>query len=155
MQQRGATGSQGEGRGGRCGAVYTNYRSAAAAYHKPHLEGCLAIIRLAVVTQCFVLNLSEAEKGFAALSGREADFKKSLDTAVEYALLLSCTKSVLYNYVFLRGVKSPPPPPLPHHRVHVLAGVVTGDRGKAEQTYVSNLRLAAHECTKVGVYISM
>ena len=55
-----------------------------------------------------MLNLSEAEKGFAALSGREADFKKSLDTAVEYALLLSCTKSVLYTYVFLRGVKSPP-----------------------------------------------
>ena len=36
--------------------------------------------------------ISHGEKGYAALPGREADFKSSLATAIEYAVAVECPR---------------------------------------------------------------
>ena len=41
-----------------------------------------------------VLGVSCGEKGYAALPGREDDFKASLSKAIEYAVALKCPRQV-------------------------------------------------------------
>ena len=38
------------------------------------------------------LGVSRGEKGYAALPGREADFKASINKAIEYAVALKCPR---------------------------------------------------------------
>ncbi len=76
----------------------------------------------------------KGERGFAALPGREADFRRSLERGLAYARATRCS------------------------RLHVLAGIVPAgpagvDPAEAERTYVANLRFAATRATADGVRI--
>ncbi|MFO1352626.1 MAG: TIM barrel protein, partial [Gammaproteobacteria bacterium] len=65
-------------------------------------------------------NWAAGERGFAAIPGREADFRASMDKALEYAAALDCP------------------------RVHVMAGITKDfDKDRARATYIANLRYAA------------
>jgi 2-dehydrotetronate isomerase len=71
------------------------------------------------------------ERGLTCLPGREAEFKQSIATALDYADALACP------------------------RVHVVAGMIPkGEtRESLRSTYVSNIRYAAREAAKQGVDI--
>lgn len=65
-------------------------------------------------------DFDKGERGIAALPGREAEFARSLETALTYAKTLNCP------------------------RLHIMAGVTTGqDRARCQATYLANLKLAA------------
>ncbi|MFC4612710.1 2-oxo-tetronate isomerase [Streptomyces maoxianensis] len=75
-----------------------------------------------------------AERGIAALPGREAEFRSGIDRALEYATALGCP------------------------RVHVMAGLVQPDAKPAEpaehrDTYLANLARAAEQAAAAGVDI--
>jgi hydroxypyruvate isomerase len=72
---------------------------------------------------------ARGERGLASLPGREDDFRRSLDRALEYTRVLG------------------------NERLHVLAGVVApgADRARHRDTYRSNLAYAAGEARTLGV----
>lgn len=74
-------------------------------------------------------NWEAGERGLAALPGREAEFRRSLEPVVQYAEALEC------------------------RTVHIMAGVVGQgeDYRRAEQTYVANLRVGAQLLERYGV----
>jgi 2-dehydrotetronate isomerase len=74
---------------------------------------------------------ANGERGTTCLPGREAEFKQSIATALEYADALSCP------------------------RVHVVAGLIPNGetRESLRATYVSNVRYAAREAAKQDVDI--
>jgi hydroxypyruvate isomerase len=71
---------------------------------------------------------ANGERGIAALPGREAEFRASVDTALRYA----------------RALGTP--------TLHAMCGLVPGgaDRGAARATYVANLRFAASALAAEG-----
>lgn len=73
----------------------------------------------------------KGERGFAALPGREDEFRESLDRGLAYARALGCS------------------------RLHVLAGNAPAgaDREEMERTYIANLRHAAARAADAGVRI--
>lgn len=73
----------------------------------------------------------KGERGFAALPGREDEFRASLDRGLAYARALACS------------------------RLHVLAGIAPADANKneMERTYVANLRYAAERAAVEGVRV--
>ena len=73
----------------------------------------------------------KGERGFAALPGRENDFRQSLARGLDYARALSCS------------------------RLHVLAGNVPKGVSVAEmeKTYAANLTFAADRAAKMGVRV--
>jgi len=72
---------------------------------------------------------NRAERGLAALPGREAEFRAGIHTALRYAAALECP------------------------RIHVMAGLVPadGDRAAMRATYLANLRWACEEARASGV----
>ena len=70
---------------------------------------------------------AKGERGLAAVPGREADFRAHFDRALEYATGL--------------GAKM----------IHVMAGVVEGDRRAAADTFVANLATVAPSAHAEGV----
>ncbi len=72
---------------------------------------------------------SGGERGYAALPGKEAEFRASLDRTIEYASTLGCKT------------------------VHVMAGVVQlgMDRSTMERVYMSNLATAAERFKPYGI----
>ncbi len=73
----------------------------------------------------------KGERGFAALPGRENEFRESLERGLDYARALSCP------------------------RLHVLAGNVPEGASVAEmeKTYVANLTFAADQAARAGVRV--
>ena len=73
----------------------------------------------------------KGERGFAALPGREDEFRASLERGLAYVRALSCS------------------------RLHVLAGIAPAgaDRAEIERTYVANLRFAAAKGAVEGVRV--
>jgi 2-dehydrotetronate isomerase len=71
----------------------------------------------------------KAERGLAAMPGREADFAEALDKAICYAVPLGCK------------------------RLHMMAGIPGGDADLAQcrATYVSNLKYAAPKLADAGI----
>ena len=71
------------------------------------------------------------ERGLASLFGREAEFKRSVDTALEYARVLG------------------------NERVHLMAGLIRPgeERARHRATYVRNLDYAAREAASAGVTV--
>jgi hydroxypyruvate isomerase len=71
------------------------------------------------------------ERGLASLPGREADFRRSVDQALEYARVLG------------------------NRCVHFMAGLVgpQGDRVRHRETYVANLAHAARAARSIGVTV--
>lgn len=71
------------------------------------------------------------ERGLASLPGREAEFKKSIDTALEYARVLG------------------------NERVHLMAGLIRPgqQRARHREVYVSNLSYAAKAAASAGVTV--
>ena len=71
------------------------------------------------------------ERGLASLPGREAEFRQSVDTALEYARVLG------------------------NERVHLMAGLIRPgeERGRHREVYVSNLSYAAKQAATVGVTV--
>ena len=69
------------------------------------------------------------ERGLAALPGRQAEFRESVGTALDYAQILRCP------------------------RLHAMAGIVIDEarRGEMEETYIENLKYAAGACAAAGV----
>lgn len=69
------------------------------------------------------------ERGLAAMPDREDEFRRGIDTALEYAQALGCT------------------------RVHVMAGILGPevDRERAQDTYLANLRAALDTTRGSGV----
>ncbi|GGF02443.1 hydroxypyruvate isomerase [Aliidongia dinghuensis] len=74
---------------------------------------------------------AKAERGLAALPGREADFAHALDRAIAYARPLNCAK------------------------LHAMAGILPPgtDPAAARRTYVANLRRAAEHAAEAGITI--
>jgi len=71
----------------------------------------------------------KGERGIGGLPGRENEFKKSIDTALDYAAALKCP------------------------RVHVMAGLVPAgaDRNRHRDTFAANLAWAAPRAKEAGV----
>ena len=71
------------------------------------------------------------ERGIASLPGREGEFRRSIDTALEYARVLR------------------------NERIHFVAGLVQPgvDRARQRETYVGNLALAAKACAAEGITV--
>ena len=76
---------------------------------------------------------SKGERGIAALPGREAEFAKSVDTALEYAKALEC------------------------RTLHVMSGLIPagGDAKAMHRTFVSNLKLACDRTARSGLTLVM
>ncbi len=74
-------------------------------------------------------NWDAGERGFAAIPGREDEFKASVETAVKYALVLNCKK------------------------VHAMSGIVNADFSYEQHvaTFISNIRYAADAFAKHGI----
>jgi hydroxypyruvate isomerase len=74
-------------------------------------------------------NWEKGERGIGGAPGREDEFKKSIDTALEYAAALKCP------------------------RVHVMAGLVPpgADRSKHRDTFAANLAWASPRAKQAGV----
>lgn len=73
----------------------------------------------------------DGERGLACLPGREAEFRKGIAQALDYAAALACP------------------------RIHVMAGLLPAgsDRAALYPTYTGNLRWAAQEAARQGVNI--
>jgi hydroxypyruvate isomerase len=73
------------------------------------------------------------DRGLACLPGREAEFREGFALALRYAAALSCP------------------------RLHVMAGLVPGERTREELRagYVANLRWAAREAARQGVQVQV
>lgn len=71
------------------------------------------------------------ERGLASLPGREAEFRQSVDTALEYARVLG------------------------NERVHLMAGLIRPgeERARHRATYVRNLDYAARQAASAGVSV--
>ncbi len=76
-------------------------------------------------------NWDAGERGLASLPGRESEFKKSVESALEYARVLG------------------------NERVHLMAGLIRPgeDRARHRATYVRNLDYAAKEAASTGVTV--
>lgn len=74
-------------------------------------------------------NWDEGERGIAAQSGREDEFKEGIELAAQYARALNCP------------------------RVHVLGGIVPDDGHKElyKNTYVQNLKIAAEHFARHSI----
>jgi hydroxypyruvate isomerase len=72
-------------------------------------------------------DIKAGEWGVAALPGREAEFRRDFDQALSYAAALGASV------------------------IHVMAGVISGNRGQALKTYISNLRMAARLAAPKGI----
>jgi len=72
---------------------------------------------------------AKAERGLAALPGREADFARAVDQALAYAKPLRCPK------------------------LHAMAGILApdADRALARRTYIANLRHAAARAAEADI----
>jgi len=71
--------------------------------------------------------------GIAAIPGREREFRKSINEAIYYATVLSCS------------------------RIHVMAGVVGENLGReaALATFTDNMQFAADACQSVGIRVQV
>lgn len=71
------------------------------------------------------------ERGLASLPGREAEFKQSVDTALEYARVLG------------------------NERLHLMAGLIRPgeERARHRETYLRNLGYAAKQAAAAGVTV--
>ncbi len=78
-------------------------------------------------------DVSKGEWGLSAIPGREADARRDIDQALEYALALNCPN------------------------VHIMAGVVPEgeDREAYKQTFVQNVRYAAEKFKPHGIKIML
>lgn len=75
-------------------------------------------------------NWAAGERGMAAIPGREAEFRKNVDKALEYALALNCK------------------------RLHAMSGVVSGlDYDACKKTYIENFRYAADKLAPHGITV--
>ena len=76
-------------------------------------------------------NWEAGERGLASLPGREAEFRKSVETALDYARVLG------------------------NERVHLMAGLIRpGDeRARHRETYVRNLAYAAGAAASAGITV--
>jgi hydroxypyruvate isomerase len=72
---------------------------------------------------------SDGERGIASLVGREEEFRRSIDTALEYARVLG------------------------NKRVHFVAGLLQPgvERARQREVYVKNLAVAAKACAAEGI----
>ena len=74
-------------------------------------------------------NFEAGERGIASLPGREDEFRRAIDTAIEYATALACP------------------------RVHVMAGLLRSDADRADQwaRYERHLDWAARRLGEAGL----
>ena len=74
---------------------------------------------------------ANGERGLASLPGREDEFRRSIDTALEYARVLG------------------------NRRLHVVAGLIApgDDRARHRATYVGNLAHAARAAASLGITV--
>lgn len=74
-------------------------------------------------------DFAAGERGLAALPGREAEFRESVDRAIEYAQALGCP------------------------RLHAMAGLATDEtqRPRMRELYLDNLRYAARRLAEYGL----
>ena len=84
-----------------------------------------------VLFNMFPGNWEKGERGLSALPGREDEFKKSVDQALNYATALKCPK------------------------VHVMAGMppAGADQARCEAVYIENLKFAAKAAASAGVLL--
>ncbi len=103
-------------------------------FHFPyaHDKAALAEVVLTSGVDVVLFNLSAGdwaagERGIACQPGRKAEFQEGVGRAIEYAEALGCT------------------------RLNCLAGMPVGDRDKALETLVDNLRFAAAVTQRAGI----
>ncbi|MDX9994860.1 MAG: hydroxypyruvate isomerase [Rhodocyclaceae bacterium] len=103
-------------------------------FHFPyeHDRAALAEVVLTSGVEVVLFNLpagdwAAGERGIACLPSRKAEFQDGVGRAVEYAEALGCT------------------------RLNCLAGIPAGDRDKAIETLVDNLKFAAAVTQRAGI----
>lgn len=101
-----------------------------------HLDSNEVADKIAMAGVTFVLfnappgDFATGERGLAALPGRTAEFRESMEVALNYADMTDCT------------------------RLHVMAGCITEDqRSAAMDTYLENLTVAADLAQAAGVQV--
>ncbi|XP_067003135.1 putative hydroxypyruvate isomerase [Anabrus simplex] len=80
-----------------------------------------------ILINVFVGDVTKGELGFAAVPGKEAEFKKSLNLAVAYAKALNCS------------------------RIHIMSGRVENITRECDQAYENNMRYAADLLSKENI----
>ncbi len=110
-------------------AAEAGFRAVEFAFAYEHPEAAVAAAASAAGVEVVLLNLppgdwSAGERGLAAVSGRQADFRRSLEQAIRYAEATSCC------------------------RVHIMAGAGADCR---EEVYVDNLAMAAERLAGSGI----
>lgn len=103
-----------------------------APYAHPAAEIAARLEALGLVLAVFNTpagNMKAGERGFASLPGREDDYRKSIELALEYARRLACKS------------------------VHVISGVIPADAPRAPRraVYVKNLAWAAQQAARDGI----
>ena len=78
-------------------------------------------------------DVKKGEWGHAALYGREKDFEKEIDKAIDYATALNC------------------------HTIHVMSGVIPleNERELCRRVFISNMRKAADQAARYNVTLTM
>lgn len=80
-----------------------------------------------ILLNVYTGDMSKGDFGFAAIPGQEENFKKSLDTTIEYAKALNCKQ------------------------IHILSGVVNKPTSANDDVYVKNLLYAIEKFKKEGI----
>ncbi|XP_078051126.1 putative hydroxypyruvate isomerase [Augochlora pura] len=80
-----------------------------------------------ILLNVYVGDVSKGELGFAAIPGQEENFKKSIDTTLEYAKALNCKQ------------------------IHILSGVVNKPTSANDDVYVKNLLHAVEKFKREGI----
>ena len=115
-------------------AAEAGFRAVEFAFPYEHSPAQIAHSLAAANLENILFNMppgdwASGERGLACLPGREAEFRRGVDTALEYA----------------RALKTP--------RLHAMAGCVpmNAPRDAYEKTYLANLRYAAEALAPAGI----
>nr|XP_033334323.1 putative hydroxypyruvate isomerase [Megalopta genalis] len=80
-----------------------------------------------ILLNVYTGDISKGDVGFAAIPGQEENFKKSIDTTIEYAKALNCKQ------------------------IHVLSGIVIKPTSANDDVYEKNLLYAVEKFKKEGI----
>jgi hydroxypyruvate isomerase len=117
-------------------AARAGFKGVECHFPYEHDKAVLAEVGLTSGVEIVLFNLpagnwAGGERGIACLPERKAEFQDGVGRAIEYAEALGCT------------------------RLNCLAGIPAGDRNKAIETLIDNLRFAAAVTQRAGIMLTM
>jgi hydroxypyruvate isomerase len=117
-------------------AARAGFKGVECHFPYEHDKAVLAEVGLTSGVEIVLFNLpagnwAGGERGIACLPDRKAEFQDGVGRAIEYAEALGCT------------------------RLNCLAGIPTGQQGKAIDTLIDNLKFAAAVTQRAGIMLTM